>query len=811
MNNIEIIEVRYVKDNSLRPTIPAPVLPNLEIPIPVDTYRKYLLYTDIDGNEKIITAVENGANDTFQEKVENIVENRNLDFSGTLEGIEGDFDGNFREFLENRTHESEVLETRYDLSDVWQNLENNVENLNSENHSYDRFNSNENTFVDELLKRSGLPSPQLDNFDFPKGLDAPGSEFPLPKPDNPIPPSPPDDPNLPAPDPDNPNPPSPDNPPPNSDNPGGWFPWIPPIIRNLFNPLSPLVYDANGDGEVSVVGVAESTAFVDLDNDGFRQRTSWVVATDALFVRDRNGNGFIDNGNELFGNYTLSPQDTYDDSGFTALGYYDENGDNKIDINDPIYGEMQTWQDINQNGISETNELKSLEEAGVKEISLEVKDINHIVVPKLFGGTLLYDYDIFEESSVTLADGTTRVAYDIWFESFRTLSQFVPPEDFQLNPATLTLPKLSGYGVVPDLEYSMSVDGVLLADVENLLDIVSTGNIADFLKSFEKTMLRWAGIDYDFSQHNHSYHGSAHQAAFLEQFLGQPYDRTNPDPVTTYNIIKESLALRFLAQAPLYNLVRSDNVFTVNEPLEVLTYFNYDSQTDQLTLDMSRGDFIQKIFENYQKIEEFTLTDMGLVLKMYKQEFPEEEADYLDEVKSVLSSNNLPVGTVEAIERFILTDYTSIGADGMNTDRANLLNGFYYLENFKSTGQYNDVLLAGDGTHLAGGGGDDNILWNPANGNAHLYENIANGDDTAFAQDVFREDVTISRNNNDALIIAANGSTFTVDSQFSWERFEDEYYRLESVVLEDGTYLDITSISRYMSDTGITDISGADL
>lgn len=106
------------------------------------------------------------------------------------------------------------------------------------------------------------------------------------------------------------------------------------------------------------------------------QKVSWFKsgAQVAWLTLDRNGNGLVDDGSELFGDITLEQADpltlTEPRNGYRALRLKDDNSDGLIDSRDSVFSQLRLWSDTTRNGVDDGNESQTLTDAGFCGVGL---------------------------------------------------------------------------------------------------------------------------------------------------------------------------------------------------------------------------------------------------------------------------------------------------------------------------------------------------------------------------------------------------------------------------------------------------------
>jgi len=209
--------------------------------------------------------------------------------------------------------------------------------------------------------------------------------------------------------------------------------------------LDPLVIDLDSDG-IETMNLHAGAAF-DYNGDGFAELTGWIASHDGLLVMDRNCDGIINDGRELFGNDTILKNGTKAANGFQVFAEVDNNHDGKIGAADPAFSQLRVWVDYDGDGYSSPEELRTLNELGIKSINLASTITN---ATDSQGNT---------ESRIGYfewANGTTGQIAEYSFPS-DSMCTFAN-EWLNVPGGVAELPGLRGYGTVYDLQQAMVRD-----------------------------------------------------------------------------------------------------------------------------------------------------------------------------------------------------------------------------------------------------------------------------------------------------------------------------------------------------------------
>ncbi len=141
----------------------------------------------------------------------------------------------------------------------------------------------------------------------------------------------------------------------------------------------PVLLDLEGDG-IRLTGLDDPVWF-DIDADGQVDLMSWTDRGEGILALDRNGNGVIDHGGEIFGNFTRLSDGSLALNGYEALAELDSwalggNGNGRIDPGDAAFLRLRVWSDLNHNGLSEPSELLTLGQARITAVDLTYRRSN---------------------------------------------------------------------------------------------------------------------------------------------------------------------------------------------------------------------------------------------------------------------------------------------------------------------------------------------------------------------------------------------------------------------------------------------------
>ncbi|MEQ5837732.1 calcium-binding protein [Marinobacter sp. NFXS9] len=547
-----------------------------------------------------------------------------------------------------------------------------------------------------------------------------------------------------------------------------------PVPTPVPTPASPLILDLDGDG-IETVGF-EADIHFDHGADSFRELSGFVAPDDGLLALDRNGDGRINNGQELFGSSTLLSDGSAASNGFEALQELDANSDGVIDSSDELFTELRIFQDQNQNGVTDEGELHTLEDAGVTQLFLDYTEQNY---EDQAGNAHK------QVGQYTNAQGQTLTMTDVWFATNVTDSI---GEEVELPPEITLLPDARGFGQVNSLHQAMARDES--GELQDLVEqFVGSTSHAERMDLVEQIIFKWTGQEGEYHNHYHS-PVDTRKVQAIGEFLGMEIDR----PRGTGQVYAQRYKAKF------ENLV-STVYFQMAANGHLKEFFEDIPWTEQAS-GVWEGDFTQVVPELFAyananpDLALDTLSGFVRAIQGVNTKTSVNIDNLRDAVTSYIENpaNNVDLNNqLDALVYAVVNESTH-GRDVLSGTQAN--DFLYGLDGYDTIygNDGDDVIVGGGGDdELQGGNGSDTYRFGVGDGR----DRVVNNDSGAGAEDVIHvygglavNDVTIYRQGSD-LVVEINNSddAIRVSSHFRGEGTENHH--VDAIVFDDGSRVEV--------------------
>jgi Ca2+-binding RTX toxin-like protein len=548
------------------------------------------------------------------------------------------------------------------------------------------------------------------------------------------------------------------------------------------NTTSPLIVDLDGDG---VETLAKSTGIhFDHAGDGFAESTGWAGADDGLLVRDLNGDGSINNGGELFGNNTRLSNGQNAANGFEALKDLDSNKDGKLNSADTAWNTLRVWKDTDGDAQTDTGELLTLAEAGVKEFKLA------------YANSTTTDQNGNEHKqtgSYTTTAGTVRAVHDVWFvtDNWNTIDQRTPVE---LSSEVAALPEVMGSGNLGSLRQAMMRD-----TSGNLTAAVSAYSQSGNASAEERDVLlqdilyRWAGVFEQDPSIRSPYLEDGRKLAVLEAFFGEQYVQLGAN-TTGPNIPgpDASIALIRLFGDVAANLGAQLDAQGRDIPFYNAIGLTWNESTQAFSIDASGVETL--IREIHAQQPQQALDDLRQFI------FNLQALGTTEVLKALSVSGNLQGDEIDQLLARATWHWGTSDDDWIEGEatQSNLLFGGTG-DDYLYGGNGNDTLDGGAGNDvLDGGTGADVYFFGKGSGqdtiNNYDYDTVGtNADTILLGAGIATTGVTLTRSWND-LIIHINGTNDSLRVQSYFLSEGASSYVVENLKFADGTVWNVATI-----------------
>ena len=464
--------------------------------------------------------------------------------------------------------------------------------------------------------------------------------------------------------------------------------------------VDPMFLDLNNDGVIGTTSVSNGRYF-DHEGDGYGELSSWVDKEDGVLVIDKNNDGVINNGNEIFGDNYIKSNGVKASNGFDALRDLDSNNDGVINSLDERFSELRI--------LKGSGEIVSLEDVGITSISLDKVSVG---VVDGNGNTLVYGGSFVREDGSIGNLGTFNIQVD------KVLSEEV--NKVTVSDDVKVLPDIRGYGVVHSLHQAIMLDnsGVLKGLVNDFINEEDINEKKDIVK---RILNKWAGVE-NISDGSRGQYYDAKRLGVLEKFMGYGFvgenGSRNPNNSAGYYLEDSYASLYNHIYAQLEAQTALKDVFDLIDKV-------YDFETEEVSYDLSRviGYIDSVIKEDEMKgkllLGDFTNSFAHLWLKNnsnytdYVEHFSSLGEEY-DLIVRYTTSKEIIYGTNDADSITGGVEYEAVfGGDGNDTIRTNGGKDFIYGgdgDDYIEGGVNSDIIYGGSGNDsIYGGDGNDSI------------------------------------------------------------------------------------------------------
>ncbi len=272
------------------------------------------------------------------------------------------------------------------------------------------------------------------------------------------------------------------------------------LAEKTLAPVDPLIIDLDGDG-IETTGL-QNGIMMDHQSDGFAELSSWVDTDDGIIVHDKNNNGIIDNGNEIFGDNYIKENGTKASSGFDALSDFDSNQDGVVNNQDANFSSLKV--------LKGDGTLLTMDDAGISSINLSSQNKN---TQDENGNILL------TQGSYTKTNGQTGIIGDYALQSDTMIS--IASDYIDVSEEIAQMPDIEGYGTLYSLQQAMAHDST--NELKELIqEYIDENNSENKKELVTEIIYKWTGAE-DIAANSRGEDIDARQLYALEKFMGRGF------------------------------------------------------------------------------------------------------------------------------------------------------------------------------------------------------------------------------------------------------------------------------------------------